>query len=441
MPPIQKPLFSALPAAALLIVFVAPLASAQARPPAPDKTLLAVSRAQNEGRLLDAQKILRDAISETQANDPKNPHLGDYLRRLASLVGSKDSSFLELNQRAIEADRNALGPTDLRIAYDLTLLGSMMLNQSRTQDAEQYYEQAREIAEFHLAHLKTVREADGAAAVFAVLARFYAKDGRPGEADVMTQQLKKACDQIPPHPGVILVCDMEPATQPVQRPSIPGTPVELARLDSAAAQYEKDGLYPQAEVSYREAITWIETHRKQPTGIVLGITFVTQRYNWLGRVLVKEGLNSQAEAIYKQAIQLQEADAGNAGSIYSFDFMPLLNLYRAEHRLSDIEPIMRNALEVQQRVLGSDSPRAARTMVKLAGVYEAEGANDPTKYPEAQALYERAVEIEQKSAGSDAPPVLYILRGYLNLLRKSHQDAKAAEVQARINAIERRPIN
>ena len=111
----------------LLVLYIASPRDSRAQvSSAPDKTMVAVSKAQNERRLLDAEKILRDAIAETQQKEPNSPRLGDYLRRLAALVARRggSSEVVALNQRALEADRNALGPTDLRVANDLTYMAS-----------------------------------------------------------------------------------------------------------------------------------------------------------------------------------------------------------------------------------------------------------------------------------------------------------------------------
>ncbi len=344
------------------------------------------------------------------------------------------------------------------MANDLISLASIALNQGRNQDAEQLYEQAREIAQSHVAHLETARDIDGIGAIFNALASFYIKENRTGEAEEMLQQMKQACDQLPPHPGVSLVCDLVPTqlaqlyrsegrkAEANQQPSVRmGTPPELAKLDDAAMRYEKDGLYPQAEATYRQAIAWVEANRRLPTGIVLGITSITQYYNRLGEVLQKQGLNQQAETTYLKAIELQEAaTAEQPGSVYSFNFAPLLSFYRAHGRLREIEPIVRNAIELQERVLGPNAPRVADTLIQLAQVYKEEGQSDQAKFSQSEMLYERAMQIEQINAGNDSSEMLHVLIPYVGLLREMHQDARAAEVQAHINAIERqvsRPRN
>ena len=246
----------------------------------------------------------------------------------------------------------------------------------------------------------------------------------------MLQQMKQACDQLPPHPGVALVCDLVPAqfaqlyrsegrkAEADQQPSVKmGTPPELAKLDAVAERYEKDGLYPQAEATYRQAIAWAEANRRLPTGIVLGITSITQYYNRLGEVLEKQGLNQQAETTYLRAIELQEgATSEQPGSVYSFNFAPLLRFYRAHGRLSEIEPVVLNALELQERVLGPNAPRVADTLIQLAQIHKEEGQSDQARFSQSEMLYERAIQIEQINAGNDSSQMLGVLIPYVGLL-------------------------
>jgi hypothetical protein len=102
-----------------------------------------------------------------------------------------------------------------------------------------------------------------------------------------------------------------------------------------------------------------------------------------------------------------------------------------------VSAIIRKALELQESALGSKAPRVAETMIKLAGVYEEDGTNNQAKYLESEMLYEQAIEIEQINIGKDHPQMLRVLIPYAALLRKMHQDAKAAQVQSYIDAIDR----
>ncbi|MFY9529933.1 MAG: hypothetical protein WBC04_07775 [Candidatus Acidiferrales bacterium] len=79
--------------------------------------------------------------------------------------------------------------------------------------------------------------------------------------------MKQLCDRLRPHPGMILNCDAYPdllvrlyrgegrTAEAEKQPLVEmGVPAELASLDRTAEQYEKDGLYVEAEATYRRAI-------------------------------------------------------------------------------------------------------------------------------------------------------------------------------------------
>src|ERR1700688_126282 len=102
----------------LTVLWLSPalLVCAQNSPATPDPIMVAVNRARNEGRLLDAETILRNAIQSEQSK-PNSPRLGNYLHVLASTVqmNGPSSELPSLWRQALEADRHALGPTDLRV--------------------------------------------------------------------------------------------------------------------------------------------------------------------------------------------------------------------------------------------------------------------------------------------------------------------------------------
>src|SRR6202521_5844184 len=50
---------------------------------ASDPTLRTSIQAMRDGRFTDAEKIVTDAVHELEQNDPQNPRLATYLKRLA----------------------------------------------------------------------------------------------------------------------------------------------------------------------------------------------------------------------------------------------------------------------------------------------------------------------------------------------------------------------
>jgi tetratricopeptide (TPR) repeat protein len=213
-------------------------------------------------------------------------------------------------------------------------------------------------------------------------------------------------------------------------------PPDLVALHKSAQKSEKDGLYPDAEFSYRQAVTYIGAHPKWDGGKMPADLrgMVSDEYNNIGRVLEKEGRNDLAEEFYKKAISSREAMAAERQiPLRSFNFSGLMSLYQKEGRLSEMEPIFQHALDLQEKGIGESGINVARTLVSFGNLYK-----DEAKYAEAEALYGRAMKIYEANLGLLDRQEASVLRPYVDLLHKLHQDAKAAEIQAWINMIEKR---
>src|ERR1700722_3427564 len=99
------------------------------RPLLNDETIMAAAKARNDGRLLEAEKILQDAISEAEEKDPNSPRLAAYLRQLSWLDKLKGdtSDEIALIQRVLEIDRAAFGSNDLQVGEDLDEIAMLSL--------------------------------------------------------------------------------------------------------------------------------------------------------------------------------------------------------------------------------------------------------------------------------------------------------------------------
>jgi tetratricopeptide (TPR) repeat protein len=211
-------------------------------------------------------------------------------------------------------------------------------------------------------------------------------------------------------------------------------PAEPANLDNQAGRYYRDGLLAQAEASYRDAISWIERNPSMPAENQMPNESVM-----LGAVLERQGRDNEAEESYKYALQPEETRAKphqvfpDCCTVY-----PLLNLYEKQGRIDELLPILQQALEVEQRDFGEESQNAADTLIALAGVYSRQGKKDQKNYVEAAALYRRGLEIQQKNMGSDHPQLVDTLTSYAQVLGTLHDDSAAAQVQAQIEAIQKK---
>lgn len=424
------------------------VALAQNPPPEPDPIHRAMTKAMRDGRFADAEKILVDAIHEAERSEAKSPKLADYLNQLSLVLSQKSqySDAIALSQRALEVDKNAFGPTDIHVASDLAWIAGLSWEQGNSEAAEQLLKQALDIVRLNPNPNADQAMVDRTVLILGSLWSLYISEQRWVEAEPLLLEGTKLCKSMRmPSPP----CDNAPANlkqvyegegRAVEADKLPRStrlPAEVAKLNDAAEQYQSDGAYPQAEDAYNRAIAWVEMNKRPEFPELL-----SYELNSLGQVLEKQGLNEAAEKAYTRAIEWKESAAGPnpPGSlvIKYFDFNRLLNLYRTEERLSSLEPIIRHALDIQEQFLEPRDPGLASTLVTLADVYQEEGKNDEKKYAEAEPLYRRALDIQQQDLGRDHPQLLAALTGYASLLRKLHEDAKAAEVQSRIDMIEKK---
>jgi tetratricopeptide (TPR) repeat protein len=72
----------------------------------------------------------------------------------------------------------------------------------------------------------------------------------------------------------------------------------------------------------------------------------------------------------------------------------LSELYRAQGKYEEAEPLYRRAMTIRQKTLGPEHPDTAQSLSNLALLYRFQG-----KYAEAEALYKRSLEIYEKAVG------------------------------------------
>ena len=81
----------------------------------------------------------------------------------------------------------------------------------------------------------------------------------------------------------------------------------------------------------------------------------------------------------------------------------LAELYQAQGRYADAEPLYKRALAIHEKALGPDHPDVATSLNNLAVLYQAQG-----RYADAEPLYKRSLAIREKALGPDHPDVAAI---------------------------------
>lgn len=435
----------------LLLLLFAPVVSF-ARPQEDDPILDSAEEALEAGRLTEAEGILSGPIQRAEQNEPHSPKLADYLEEL-SQVQHKRGKFDEAiasRKSAQEIMLDVYGPTSSETELNTRELGELYREQRKTEDAEPYLKQALEIARANpkIPDLERLL-------VLELLADVYENEKRWTEAEQLLLETKQACTEANKHYGPCLMMPQDLALVYRNEGKIEesdqllsqGTfaPAQEERLDVQAQRYQENGQYAAAEDARRRAISWVEENEGKLEDPQRQASLANE-YRSLGQVLEKQGRVDEAEKAYITSIEFEEQGISPHGLKFPegssafdlLDFDDLLDLCRAQKRLSDVEPVIQHAIELLEKLLGPQDESLVGALVTLAGLYQEEGEDEPAKYALAVPLYDRALQI-RRSTPDNHPPLDDVVSSYVDLLHKMHQDAKAADVESRFAATEKVP--
>jgi tetratricopeptide (TPR) repeat protein len=428
----------------LLPLFFAASVRGQSTALRQDPTLRPILEAEHEGRLVDAEKLLQAAIQDAETQSAASPRLHLLLNHLAAIdvrMG-RPADAIAAAKRLVDMDEKLYGAEGPNVARDLSNLGTFYQTAGDEAAAGQALERALAVA----------RKNPGEELLLVIgnLAPYYSTHHRTADAKLLLNEALEFCDAHPGphvpacsdfrarlaniyrregHPGYAEEIVSSAAGQTVG--TVPDWFTQVNALNALAQQYEQDESYGLAETTYRQAIALIEKtpqFKEDPGASAF-------EFLLLGKMFEEEGLSVQAEDAYKRALDSEEASAGpgrparHAESLLGL-LVPLAGLYRKEGRVSDLEPILQQALALQERDLGRDHVAIADTLLELASVYQDEG-----KYPDAAPLYQRALEIQEKNLGPDSPRLLTTLDGYAAVLRQLGDPDKARAVTARASTL------
>jgi tetratricopeptide (TPR) repeat protein len=401
-----------------------------------DPEMEEISKAEQQGRLSDAQKLLTVAIQKAETTPGSERRLSILLNHLANLEfrqGWYDDAIAAA-ERALAIDKVLYGPESPAIARDLNNLAILRMASRNTNvdpEAKEEYEQALAIA----------RQNEGSRPgvllmVLNNLAQYNLRQKRAADAQLLINEALQVCqkEQGPKalqcesfryllaqsyrqqgHSNTAegMSFDAVAADASSNRP----WPGKLLNLEMLARQYEQDGSYDLEETIFRQALALAEANATpDEAGEVSNVM------NSLGDVLVKEGQNAAAEDLFRRSLDLAEQAARRRTPPYPFwlNFNYLVDLYRKEGRLTEIEPIMLQGIAIQELVSASGSEPLADTLLTLARVYEEEG-----KYADAEPLCQRALKIQEAAYGPESPRLILVIETYSEVLRKVGETREA----------------
>jgi tetratricopeptide (TPR) repeat protein len=393
-------------------IFIGGMATrAQTGRPGPDPVLVAFNQAMRESRYEDAERILTDAIPNLEQTRPNSLLLAEYLSRLSAAMekGGKHQEAAAVRARAAEIYRIASGPDGIEAAGALLDQARAAQQQGDIKGTERLMLQAVENARSNLTKLKSGRELDIAAGTFGTLASFYIEQSRWVDAEPLLLEEKRLCNffEVPYRAGSAMCgslpdrvakvysaegrqVDAERTLSAASSEGEFGQP-EILALNKIAEKFEKDGLYPSAEETYVRGIALAEKIEARPENRFGGL--VVNETELLGQLFQREHHNTQAEREYVAAMDIDEKYLARLPEHSSYaehlSFALLLNLYREEGRLKDIEPVILHILALQEKALGERNRAVLQTMIALASVYRDQG-----KLAEARAVDARVLAIQ-----------------------------------------------
>jgi CHAT domain-containing protein len=100
--------------------------------------------------------------------------------------------------------------------------------------------------------------------------------------------------------------------------------------------------------------------------------------NNLAGLYRSQGRYSEAEPLYRQALDMRKRLLGNEHPDVATSLDNLAFLYWTQGRYSEAEPLYRQALDMNKRLLGNEHPDVATSLNNLAGLYWTQGNTDGT---------------------------------------------------------------
>jgi len=162
-----------------------------------------------------------------------------------------------------------------------------------------------------------------------------------------------------------------------------------------------------------------------------GIADPTARlYDDLGELFYAQARYKETEPLMRRALAIDEATYGPGDPKVATDLNGLAVLLKATNRLSEAEPLIRRALSIYEASFGSNHLNVATVLNNLARLL---GATN--RLTEAEPLYRRAMSIDETHYGPDHPEVAISVNNLALLLQATNRVSEAEPLYRRAVSI------
>jgi CHAT domain-containing protein/Tfp pilus assembly protein PilF len=205
---------------------------------------------------------------------------------------------------------------------------------------------------------------------------------------------------------------------------------DLAKtLNGLGRVYDRMGLYVQAELIQKRALSLIENSAGNDQ------TVLSYALEDLGNAYLGEGRYADAEEYYKRTLVIRENALGGDHTAVAQSLNLLSNVYMRAARFPEAETALRRAIDIEESVFGPDHPNVAISINNLAEVYRLTG-----RYALAEPLQKRALNIQEKALGPDHPHVGVTLNNLAEVYRLTGRYALAEPLQKRALNIQEKAL-
>jgi serine/threonine protein kinase len=149
----------------------------------------------------------------------------------------------------------------------------------------------------------------------------------------------------------------------------------------------------------------------------------------LGQALHRAGELEKAKACFERAVAIMGKASPENPELARF-LDNLADVLREEKDLEGAKKVYERSLALRIKALGPTHPDVGQSVGGLAGCAAQEG-----RLREAEALYERALRLLKKPDSNYNLDAIPSLKGYADLLRRTHRESKAAEIEATVAKI------
>jgi serine/threonine protein kinase/Tfp pilus assembly protein PilF len=347
-----------------------------------------------------ARGLLEKALDiRTKALGPDHPDVAITLSELGTVVWRKGdfARAKALQEQALAIREKRLGPDSKEVASSLHNLGNLNWSQGNYAEARRLLERALAIREKVLGP----ENSDVATTVNSLGAIAY-KEGDFKRARELWERTLAIREKTlgPDHPYI------------------------ASSLNNLAIVHTYTG-DPKGAIPLLERVVKIQEK-------VLGLKHpdLASGLMNLGDAMSKSGDLVGAKPYYARAVAIMEAASPNNPELARF-LDRLASVALAEKDLKEARGLYERSLALRQKALGSKHPEVAESLCGLADCAFQSG-----RLQETETLYERALALVRKPDGSYYPSAYDVLKGFAALLRATHRDARAAEMEALFRRLE-----